>query len=157
MSKFSGIYGLGKRVPFKCSKPSRTKQSFRDECDINSIMSKWQKHGVLTHLNRFEGSYGDFISAEDYHTSMNQCVAANDAFMSLPSKLRERFLNDPARFLSFVQDPGNRDEMMELGLLRKPLPGSDVKPAQSASHIAGDGAGDLPDGGTPSGSTQYST
>ena len=40
-----------------CEDVSLTKQSFKDECDINNIMNKWVKNGILTHvdsLNRHE-------------------------------------------------------------------------------------------------------
>lgn len=49
---------------------------------------------------------------------MNQIVQAQDMFMSLPSKIRNRFGNDPSQFLDFVSDPLNKDEMRSLGLLK---------------------------------------
>lgn len=53
-------------------------------------------------------------------------------FDTLPSKLRLRFGNDPAEFLSFVEDPANDQEMIDLGLKPKPpLPeinGSSLEP-----------------------------
>jgi len=93
------------------------KQSFKEECDINGIMSRFEKSGLMDHVNKFQGDYGDFTEAQDYHTSMNQILAAQAAFDSLPAKMRSRFGNQPAAFLEFVEDESNEDEMREMGLL----------------------------------------
>ena len=42
---------------------SMTKQSFADECDINNIMKRYIKDGVVNHLNTYQGNYGDFTGA----------------------------------------------------------------------------------------------
>lgn len=113
------FYREHKRVPKTFKGVSRAKQEFKKECDINSIMAKYRNSGVVSHLNRYEGRYGDFSSATDYQTSLNQVMAAQAAFDSLPSAIRRRFGNDPASFLAFVQDPGNEAELVEMGLARK--------------------------------------
>ena len=38
------------------------------------------------------------------------------AFDALPAELRERFENDPGKFVEFCLDPKNKDEAVELGL-----------------------------------------
>lgn len=103
-------------------KLGRTHQSFKAECDINSIMKKFRNGGLITHVNRYEGKYGDFTNVQDYQTSLNQVKAAQDAFASLPSDLRAHFENDPGKFLGFVLDPKNKDKLQEMGLAPKPLP-----------------------------------
>lgn len=108
------------RVAFATEGPSMTKQADADGCDINKIMRRYEKTGVVEHVNRFQGDYGDFTSVQDYQTSVNQVLAAQEAFNSLPSKVRRRFDNDPASFLAFVGDEANREEMVELGLLKAP-------------------------------------
>lgn len=42
--------------------------------------------------------------------------------MTLPAKVRDRFSNDPGKFLAFVDDPKSREEMYELGLAKRPDP-----------------------------------
>lgn len=111
-------YEPRERVQLVNKDPSLTKQSMKDECDINKILTKWEKTGVLNHLNTFQGDYGDYLEVQDYHTSLNQVKAAQEAFMSLPAQVRHKFENDPANFLQFVGDPANLDEMVELGLAR---------------------------------------
>lgn len=115
------------------TEPSLTHQCFQDECDINTILDRWQKTGVLEHENKFHGQYGDFISAQDYHASLNAVLEADEAFSTLPSSIRARFENDPAAFLDFVNNPSNRDEMIQMGLLQEP-----VVPAYVEDELAKD-------------------
>lgn len=100
--------------------PSRTKQSFAKECDINNLMKKYEKDGLIDHVNQHRGYYGDLPLNIDYQHSLNVILAAERSFASLTGQIRGRFANDPAAFLAFVQDPENRDEMIALGLLAKP-------------------------------------
>ena len=88
----------------------------KDECDINRILKKYQKDGILRHVSRFGGRYEDLPDSIDYQESLNAVMAAEAAFLSLPSSVRSRFENDPGRFLAFVGDPANENEMIDLGL-----------------------------------------
>lgn len=126
------FYKTHERVQFQSLKPSLTKQSFKKECDINVIMKKFEKTGLVSHFNAQQGQYGNFIGAPDYHAAMNLLVAADEMFQSLPSKIRARFHNDPAEFLDFAQDEANEAEMIKLGLKRS------EKPADPSTGQAGD-------------------
>lgn len=99
--------------------PSMTKQSHKDECDINRIMSKYQKTGIITHVAKYAARYGE-ASDIDYQTALNTVMEAQQMFADLPSTVRKRFDNDPAEFLQFVSDPGNVEEMRQLGLVEVP-------------------------------------
>lgn len=110
------FYRKHSRVFAPLSGESRTKQAFKDECDINRILMKYQKTGLLTHVQTYGGRYEDLPSNLDYQESLNAIIAAETAFMSLPSSLRLRFGNDPAEFLGFVSNPANSNELVELGL-----------------------------------------
>jgi len=99
----------------------RTKQSFKEQCDINWIMERYNKTGQLPEMIKREGKYGDFSSAGTYQDALNVVRHAEIQFASLSSAVRERFLNDPARFLEFVNDPSNIDEMVDLGLATKEI------------------------------------
>ena len=107
--------------------PSMTKQSFADECDINNIMRRYEKDGVLNHLNKYQGNFGDFTGAVDYHEAMNIVAKADQMFMDLPASIRARFGNDPGAFVEFATDPKNLDEMVKMGLA-KPNPKVDSPP-----------------------------
>ncbi|AXL14694.1 internal scaffolding protein [Microviridae sp.] len=112
-------YAKHERVTFTTSGQSRTQQHMAAECDINNIMRKYQKTGLIDHVNEHVGDYGNFIGFEDYQTSMQAIKAAEAAFMTIPSSVRAKFDNDPAKFLNFVQNEENLEEMVEMGLARR--------------------------------------
>lgn len=120
MMEFPTVYTArerGRVHEVKCEPgSSMTKQEFKDECDINVIMSKYVTLGVLP-VGVKTAEYGDFAQAPDFHEAMNILAVAREQFAALPSKVRDRFKNDPEEFLKFVHDEKNVDECKELGLL----------------------------------------
>ena len=130
-----------RRVQFNCVGESMTKQSFRDEVNVNNIMRKYRESGLLTHVNEHQGRYGDFLSAPDYHTAMNSVVKAQEMFDELPADIRKQFANDPMLFLEYVQDPENEDGMRELGLLperpKEEAPDGGQEPSEAAQPGGG--------------------
>lgn len=98
--------------------PSMTKQEFVKECDINNILKQYKATGMISHLSAraAQGAYIDLPDSMDFQESLQIVRDAETAFASLPSKLRERFGNNPAEFLMFCADPANAKEMAELGL-----------------------------------------
>ncbi len=101
---------------FVFTRPSRTQQSFRDECDINNILRKFNVTGQLP-VGSVQPQYGDFSGITDYQSALNAVMAAQDSFLQLPAKVRARFDNDPALFVEFASDEANKDEMKAMGLL----------------------------------------
>ncbi len=99
-----------------CPEESRTRQSEAAACNINNIMARYEKTGVLPLQGR-EGFFADVSEMGDYRQAMDQVERGQQAFMLLPAGVRARFANDAAQFLDFVSDPANRDEMREMGLL----------------------------------------
>lgn len=104
------------KVPFKEYGPGRTRQSEAKACDINNIISRYKKTGVLPPASR-QGLFMDVSQVGDYREAVTRVNMAQTAFMQLPAKVRSKFDNDPALFLDFCSDPGNREEMVELGLI----------------------------------------
>lgn len=128
---------------------SRTKQSFKAECDINNIMRKFEKTGLIEHQARFQGRYGDFTNLpQSYHEAVNQVLEAEEMFMTLPAKVRAHFDNDPGSFLAAVDDPARREELVELGLLRPNADNGAAEPAKAASDASASPGGPegAPDG-----------
>lgn len=112
-----------KRVQHKTEGVSLTVQSEKDNCDINKLISKYKRTGQLPPVLKTNGQYGDFSRVGDFHSAMNSVVSAQNAFLSLPAKLRQRFANDPAQLLQFLSVKDNYDEAVKLGLA-KPRPAS---------------------------------
>lgn len=96
--------------------PGMVQQHLAEDTDINNIMRRYQKTGELRHVTGMAAEYGDFSNVPDYKTAMENIMAADDLFMELPAKLRDRFNNDPAQFIEFATDPSNQDELRKMGL-----------------------------------------
>lgn len=124
----------------------RTKQSFKDECDINQILARFKRTRTLDFVNEMAPRYGDCTGAE-FRAAMDTVANAKSMFHAMPAHLRARFKNDPAQFLEFVQNPANRDEALELGLLKAPEGPSEAAaqaPSQQATPPAAGGAATPP-------------
>lgn len=117
---FVTAYGPKQRSRVYFTLPDRAKQSFKAECDINVIMKRYEVTGQLDHLAQRPPIYGD-VPALDFQQAMGLVVEAREQFALLPSAVRDRFSNDPARLLAFLEDPSNRDEGVRLGLLKAPV------------------------------------
>lgn len=98
----------------------RTKQSMKGETDINNIVARYKKTGFTDYVNSRTPSYIDVSDISDYREALEQVRTTDEFFKGLPAKIRSEFQNDAAVFLDFVTDPGNRDRMVELGLVAKP-------------------------------------
>jgi len=99
----------------KCEDPSLTQQQFKEESDINTIVDRFMKSGVLpTPVNMPQ--YVDFEGIFDFQTAMNAVRAADENFMRMDAKVRARFNNSPQEFLEFFANPENTQEAIRLGL-----------------------------------------
>jgi hypothetical protein len=112
-----------------CLDPTLAQQSFKDECDINTIMDRFGKTGQLPD-NPLPPQFGDFTQATDYHAAMNAIAIAHESFDALPARLRARFDNDPEKLIEFVADPENFAEAQKLGMLQTIAKQIDPTPAQ---------------------------
>jgi len=117
--QFKSAYSIKERVRLTFPQNSRwTKQSFKDECDINVLMSRYLSTGQMPNLNERAPQYLDTTGIE-YQQAMEIVAGAQSLFEELPSAVRTRFANNPAAFLDFTSDPANAQELHDLGLLRE--------------------------------------
>lgn len=125
--------------------PSLTRQEFMDECDINLLLARYEKHGTSINglSNNLPPMYLDFTELPDsllgYMEFMDK---AQDAFMTLPATVRREFDNNAHLFCDFASDPGNLDQMREWGLAppakvpdapKEPVPPPAPAPAPTSS------------------------
>lgn len=96
--------------------PSLTRQEFADECDINTLMERYEKSGVISHVNRAQPVYMDMTVMPDLREALDLMRDATLAFNSLPAKVRREFDNDPQQFVDYAQNPDNIERMREWGL-----------------------------------------
>jgi len=96
----------------------RAEQHHKEECDINTLIQRFGLGHVLPESLRLP-QYGDFLHISNYHEALNQIAVARENFESLPANLRDRFSNDPGRFIDFALSPDNRAELESLGLVKR--------------------------------------
>ena len=106
------------RVSFDTGDEVITEQHHKDDCDIHTILKRFVATGVLPTLDQ-KAHYGDFSNVQSYQEAQTLIARIDQYFESLPARLRERFSNDPVKFIDFVNDPKNRKEGQELGIFEK--------------------------------------
>jgi len=125
-----------KRVIFHFDDPSLTRQEFKDDCDLAKIIERFSSNpegleALLNAQNYVQSRFDDVSGFVDYRTAIEQVQRAEEAFLKLPALVRTKFDNDPAKFLDFVDDPKNLDELRSLGLA-KPVEEVSKKPETPA-------------------------
>lgn len=147
MNKINSAYHPHKRVQCFPLGPSMTKQAMAEEANINIIMARYEKTGLVNHVNQYGGQYADMPNQSDFHEAMNLVTSAQQMFADLPAGVRDKFKNDPGEFLDFMSDEENLPEMVEMGLVGpEELPEADpstpgvLTPETPASPQGGDPA-----------------
>lgn len=106
--------------------PSMTKQAFKDECDINNIVRKFEATGILDHVNQAaaRGLYQDLPSGLDLQAGLEMIRQAEEAFMALPAAARAEFDNDPVLFVEAFNNPteAQQERFIALGLAKDTRP-----------------------------------
>lgn len=138
--KGSGVVGVD------ASSDGRTKQSFKDASDINGIVGRYRKTGLLPRLQRVQPVFADVSNVTDFHSVLNRVRRAQEAFESIPAVVRSKFGNRVENLVAYLQDPKNLDEAIESGLLAKPK--DYVSPKERAAAAASGTASPAPGTGT---------
>jgi len=105
------------RVVTKNDLPSRTQKQFGEQVNVNTIMAKYKKTGLIDHVRKQPGKYQDLTNLPDYMTAMQTVITANTTFETLPSEVRNRFNHDPAQLIEFLGNSKNYQEAVKLGLV----------------------------------------
>lgn len=98
---------------------SLVEQHHKDLCDVYNILSRYDKTGIITHVNNAKAMYGDFTEINEYREALNLVQNAQSSFDEMPSNIRERFRNNPGLFMEFITNPANLEEAVELGLAER--------------------------------------
>lgn len=123
---------------FECEGETLAKQSEADACDINLIMARYVKTGVIEHVRENAGQYLHLPRQFEYQDAVNVVLNSESAFAAMPAEIRARFGNSPAAFLQFADQ--NADYLEKLGIVSPdaPLvaPGVPAAPAGGAAPVA---------------------
>lgn len=114
-----------------CKDVSRTRQEFVNDTDINRIVDKYTKTGVLPFAGRKNlGMYADVSEIPDYGSALAFVVHAKEQFNKLDVNVRKRFHNSPQELLDFLKDENNREEAVKLGLVEKGMALEEIPPIE---------------------------
>ncbi len=101
------------RVQVTYPETGRTEQHHARACDINTIMAKYLKTGVLDHKSKYEPTYGD-VSSADFQASMNLVKGVETEFHDLPAYIRAEFNQDVGEYLQAMQTDEGVQKLQEI-------------------------------------------
>lgn len=89
--------------------------------DVNDIVRQFGITGKMPSSVRMP-QFGDFTGAGTYQECLQAVKDAQNEFLKLPARIRERFNHNPQEFITFCQDEKNAEEGEKLGIwkLRQP-------------------------------------
>lgn len=129
-----GVYDsdmVSDETSFVCEGESMTHQEFKEESDINTIIDRFGIGENPIEAQKWVTNVDIADAPNNYQDVMNQLNEARDQFMSIPARIRSQFDNDPAKFVDFVSDSSNIDEMIRLGLaVARPIVEPDKAPVE---------------------------
>lgn len=108
------------RVAFRDETPSRTKQSFKDQCDVNVVVRKYATAQPEFFQNPRPEQFGDATGVVDLQEAINLIRDADEAFASLPSSVRKLAGNDRVNFLRMLADEEGVELLKDAGFLPAP-------------------------------------
>lgn len=105
------------RFPAKSGGEKMTKQSFRDEVDINSLVARYRQTGIMPHTRTRTPLYGDFSMAQDLQATLDTVRTTNESFMALPAAVREAANNSPVQLLEMLATDEGISQLEAQGLI----------------------------------------
>lgn len=128
-----------RKVITKCG-PSKTDQSYKDITNLKNLVAQSEARGLLRANTKWEGQLDDF-PAYDFQEAQFMIAKAKTTFEQIPSSIRAKFENDPAKFMQFANNPANINEMRKLGLAKtldaKTVDGTPIPqpPPENPPHV----------------------
>lgn len=125
-----------KRVQLHFKNPSKTKQSFKQECDINHIINRFSKTGQIPLTNPLEKQYG-FAPETDLKKSLDLIHELRHEFENLDPEIKSEFNNNSHEYAAFL----DAYEQSPESFLEKPETRDDTllfkTPKESAEEVSG--------------------
>lgn len=118
--EFHTVYRPAKVPGTVNDSPSETRQEFKDECDINLLVARFEKTGSFYNpLSPMKGEvrvpeFLDCSNLPDFLDAQKLIATANEQFAALPAVVRSACNNDPAALLAALNDPVTRPQMASL-------------------------------------------
>lgn len=97
-----------------------TQQHFAHEVDINTICERFGLSPATAPAAA--GVYGDFSGITDFESALAAVERARSGFAALPAEVREKYKNDPGRFLRETAEMDDDDLDSVLPARAEPVP-----------------------------------
>lgn len=117
--KITNHHELRKRHTIHVGKTKKTDQSYKKMCCINTIVSNYNKTGILSHQSKKIAQYMDNTQIPSLMDAHELLRDAKDAFLTLPSNIRKLMDHDPKNLIKFVQNPENYDMLLKHGIIEE--------------------------------------
>lgn len=92
--------------------PTLTEQHHARACDINTIMAKYVRTGLIEHLSQYEPRFGD-VSNVDFQEAMFLVKEVESEFANLPAYVRAHY-GDAQNYLEAVSTPEGVEALRSL-------------------------------------------
>lgn len=97
-----------------------TQQHFKAECDIHTILDRYEKTGYLVdplQIRTTKPMFDDWTQVPDFREVQERIIAVKEMFDGLPAKTREIFNNDPANLVEYLASEPTTDQLVEMGII----------------------------------------
>lgn len=108
------------RKAFVAKGEDPAQQHFREEVNINNIIAKYNKTGLITHVSKTRKRFGEFKDFADLLPDLDRVTKAHQAFDDLPATIRNEFGNSIEGFFKFIQNPANNEQCVKWGIFDPP-------------------------------------
>lgn len=130
MAKFLLVGAAGRAYPFfhendpgvdcQAANDGKTRQEFADECDINVLMKRYEKTGILPWDDKAPApQFLDVTDVPSFQDALHIVMEAETAFMSLPAVVRKEFDNDPVKFVEYASEKSEDGSSKNIERLRE--------------------------------------
>lgn len=142
----------GDASTIRCEDPSLTVQAFAEDADLNVIAKRFGIDNMPIGTPD-PSHYRDTTQDPELRDILDLQRHAEEAFRSLPLKLRKRFHNNRDELWQFLNDPENAEEAVRLGLLSRTTSsaGADARAPHGPDTAS---STTTPTGNQPSGGTE---
>ncbi len=91
----------------------KTKQSKKDDCDINKLLERSAREGGLSHVDKYQMKYEDY-SNYNFEEHTNKLAEMASCFENLPAETKREFNQSPDQYFAFVTNPQNVEDLKRL-------------------------------------------
>ena len=110
-----------------CQRPGRrdsngklmyfTQQNHKKECDVNYIIDKYDKKGIITHTTAIEARYGD-VTGADFRKAQDLFINAQAMFDKLPKDIKKpKTAIDGSKCMTKEEKQEHEKSMQEISLM----------------------------------------